>query len=85
MPKQIEKLTQVETTISRIANFAKIKNSKLVAKIKEAITPYALETIFRPITYTKKQQAIPYNATGNLAVNSLTSPNILNERHSLQK
>ena len=76
---------QVDTTISSIANFESIKNSRDVASIKAATTPYVLDTIFFPIKYVIKQPKVPYKATGNLAVNSLILPKTANDRHSPQK
>ena len=75
----------METTISKIANFAKIINSRLVARIRDEITPNCLETIFLPIKYVKNAQSVPYKATGNLAVNSFIAPKIPNDKHSPQK
>ena len=46
IPNIMEKATQVDTTISRMANFARITNSKQVARINEETTPYALEKTF---------------------------------------
>ena len=75
----------VVTTISRMANFASITNSIVVARIIALTKPYLLDTTFLPIKYIKNVQSVPYKATGNLALNSFTCPNSANDRHSPQK
>ena len=85
MPKPKEKVIHAARTISRIANFASIRNSKDVASINDDTTPNALDTIFLPRTYIIKQLSVPYSATGNLAVASVIFPHNANDKHSLQK
>ena len=71
--------------MSSIANFARITNSILVARINAEIAPNFLDTSFLPVKYNRKQVNIPYNATGKRALNSLITPQNQNEIHSPQK
>ena len=76
---------QADTTISSIASLESITYSRLVARIKEEMTPYVRDIIFFPIKYTRKQIDIPQKQTGNLAVNSFIFPNKAKDKHSFQK